>query len=434
MEAFAARAERAGGVWPTLLGTGGLWSPFQVPGSLTTWFGHVLTVAVVVTLVAGGPRVARREPALAAAAVAGILLAGLAHLPGGSETLTWAVGHVPGAGLLRDGQKWLLPYVVALVAAVGVATARADQALRRRDADLGWLLVAVVALPVLLVPDAAGRTWAALEPVRYPADLAAAVAALDDAGGASTTGDAVTLPWSSYRRFSWGNPLSAADPLPRWTHHRTVVSDTLALPGGVVPGEDPRAAEVGAVVTDPHRPLARPLAGLGVGWVLVYRDQPGAADLDTTGLTVVVDGPTVALYRVPDVTLSSSGPSTTAVAVVAVADVLWGAVWLGGPGGGGRAPPTAPGRHVSTRGRGPRMLLGCGLLVPEGDPSHVPVGRHGDRAAHRRGVGVPGHIRSRAVPDGRPRPEPRRAGGPGLRRVARRLQRFLERRRRPPPR
>jgi hypothetical protein len=327
VEAFAARAERAGGVWATLLGTGGVWSPFQVPGSLTSWPGHLLTVLVLVALAAGGLQVARREPALALAAAAGFVLAGLAHLPGGADALGWSVAHVPGAGLLRDGQKWLLPYVVLVVAAAGCSAARAEAALRRRDADLGRLLPgALVLVPLVLMPDAAGRTWEVVRPVTYPTELAEAVAVLDDA---PDSGDAVTLPWTSYREFAWGNPVSAADPLPRWTRHPVVVSDALVVDGGRVAGEDPRAQEVAAVVAEPDGPLAEPLAELGVGWVLVYRDQPGATELDTSGLTPTVEGADVALYRVPGVD-EEPGARPQGAVVVAVADVLWALTGLVG--------------------------------------------------------------------------------------------------------
>jgi hypothetical protein len=327
VDVFAARAERAGGVWVTLLGTGGVWSPFQVPGSLTAWPGHLLTVLVLVVLAAGGLLVARREPALALAAAVGFVFAGIAHLPGGADALGWSVAHVPGAGLLRDGQKWLLPFVVVVAAPAGSAATRAEAARRGRDADLGRLRPgALVLVPLVLMPDAAARTWEVVRPVTYPAALAEAVAVLDDS---PDTGDAITLPWQSYREFTWGNPVSAADPLPRWTRHPVVVSDLLVVDRGRVVGEDPRSQEVAAVVAEPDGPLAQPLAELGVGWVLVYRDQPGAADLDTTGLTTVVEGPDVALYEVPGVDdRPVARPRGTAA--VAVADVLWALTGLVG--------------------------------------------------------------------------------------------------------
>ncbi len=336
VEVFAARAERPGGVWPSLLTTGGVWSPFQVPASLTSWGGHALTVLVVVVLLAGGARMARREQALALAAVVGFVLAGLAHLPGGGDALAWAVEHVPGSGLLRDGQKWLLPYVVVVVSSAGIAVTRAERALRRRDSDLGALLVGAMALlPVVLVPDAAGRTWQALEPVTYPDDLTRAVAVLDDP---DAVGEVVTLPWASYREFSWGNPVSAADPLPRWTERPTVVSDALLTESGSVAGEDTRAREVETALARTDVPLAESLAAADVGWVLVYADQPGAAELDTSGLTPVVDGSDVRLFRVPgadrepESSVDSAGP--VAVAAVAAVDAAWGVALLGGLLGG----------------------------------------------------------------------------------------------------
>ena len=287
-------------------------------------------MVVLAVLVVGGRTVARRWPGLVVAAVIGLLLAGLAHLPGGSELLGWAVANVPGAGLLRDGQKWLMPYVVVVVASAATSVSAAEAALRRRDPDLARLLpAALIVLPVVLLPDAAGRTWDTLTPVRYPDELAAAVAVLDRAPAAS--GDVVTLPWSSYRRFSWGNPLSAADPLPRWTRHHVVVSDALAVPGGMVAGEDDRAAAVGEVVAEPSGPVADALAGLGVGWVLVYRDQPGADTLDTDGLTAEVTGPDVTLYRVTGAPVTAPSPVRRPVAagVVVTVDLLWLVAGLG---------------------------------------------------------------------------------------------------------
>jgi hypothetical protein len=70
----------------------------------------------------------------------------------------------------------------------------------------------------------------------------------------------------------------------------------------------------------------------------VYADQPGAAELDTSGLTPVVDGSDVRLFRVPgaDREPESSVDSAGPVAVVAVAavDAAWGVALLGGLLGG----------------------------------------------------------------------------------------------------
>ena len=329
--AFAARAERAGGVWPTLLGTGGMWSPFEVPASLGGVLGHVLTVVVAVALLAGARRVVRQAPALGVAAAAGFVLAGAAHLPGGEAALEWLVVHVPGSGLLRDGQKWLLPYVALVVASAGAATASAAAALRRRDPDLGRLLpAALVLVPVLVLPDAAGRTWAALEPVDYPDDLAAAVSALDADDG---PGDVVTVPFTSYRRFSWGNDLSAADPLPRWTRHPTVVSDVLAVPGGAVAGEDPRARAVGEVL-EAGGPVASELAALddrvGAGLPRPARCGPDRPHGHRAGRG---GGGRRRCTACPGWTTAPRAPARSPRLAVVGLDVLWGLAWLTGLAG-----------------------------------------------------------------------------------------------------
>ena len=57
VDAFAARAERVGGVWASLLATGGISEPVPGTGSLTSWTGQLLVVAVLVALVVGGRRV-----------------------------------------------------------------------------------------------------------------------------------------------------------------------------------------------------------------------------------------------------------------------------------------------------------------------------------------------------------------------------------------
>jgi hypothetical protein len=266
---------------------------------------------------------------LVVAAALGFLLALVPALPGGEDVLTWVVAHVPGGGLLRDSQKWLAPYVVVLVLCAGAAVQRLVEPARR--APLGAearLLVALSAavLPLLLLPDAPREVWPAVHPVSYPADLARAVATLDRAPASS--GDAVTLPWASYRRFPWGNDLSAADPVSRWADHTVVVRSDLAVPGSVVRGDDPRAAAVGDVLRGPRDDLVPGLRALGVGWVLVHEGsvptQPSVPAAGLPGLDPVVDGPDVTLYRIAgvdpaDVPPGHPGRRTTLL----VLDLVW---------------------------------------------------------------------------------------------------------------
>lgn len=325
VSAFALRAERPGGPFLTALAGGGVWAPAVVPTSASTWWGHVWAVLAVACLVLAGRTLWRRHRPLLVVAAVGFVTALAAHLPGGGELLAALMRDVPGAGLLRDGHKWLAPYVVVMVLAAGHAVG--DLWRRTRGHDLAAVAVGGAALlPLVLLPDAPVRTWEALRPVTYPAGLHRAVAVLDRPGG----GAVATVPWASYRRFAWGNPLSAADPLPRWTTRRVVVSDALRTPQGLLAGEDPYAARVAGALTaeDP----ADALADLGVGWVLVYDDQvrgfePGGdepVDPVPPGLRPHADYGEVSLYRVPGRLADPvTGPGGGVARAVGVVDAAW---------------------------------------------------------------------------------------------------------------
>ena len=94
-----------------------------------------------------------------------------------------------------------------------------------------------------------------------------------------------------------------------------IVSDRLRVAGETLAGEDLRARGIERVVTD-GRPVAARLAERGVGWVLVYRDQPGAADLPLAGLRRVTGGRDVVLYAVPGQARPPDGVSAVARVVV----------------------------------------------------------------------------------------------------------------------
>jgi hypothetical protein len=132
----------------------------------------------------------------------------------------------------------------------------------------------------------------------------------------------VSVPWQAYRLYRWGNPLSAADPLSRWTTRRVVADDRLATDQGLLTGEDGRTAAVGTLVAAGLPPAG--LRAAGIGWVLVYRDQPGADGLPTAGLRLVVDSPEVRLYRVPGDPAAAPGDAAPqwVVATTAGVDIL----------------------------------------------------------------------------------------------------------------
>lgn len=324
VQAFAARAEHPGGVLGTLLGTGGIWDPFVVPPSQRTGFGVSLAVLVVLGLVVG----ARRQPrGLLLAAALGLGLALIAAVPAGAHTLAWVVSHVPGGGILRDGQKWLAPFVVLAICGVADLVDRVVGAIARWDTVLGATLsAAAVFLPVAALPDALAITAPALTPVHYPPGLARSVQILDASGPDGPA--VVTLPWSSYRRFGWGNDLSVADPLPRWTTAEVITSDRLQVASGLLSGEDRRSADLGRLLAEPG-PFGGRLASAGVGWVLVYPDQPEADRVEVTGLRPVLSTPVARLYAVEG-SVARTRPLAAAWVriLVVIVDVIWASVLL----------------------------------------------------------------------------------------------------------
>lgn len=298
--AFAARADTLLGLPGSLLTLGGVWNADVIPAGRGSIYAAVAAAVGIGVGLAGAVRLRRRDPSLlrelGVLAALGLALALLGALPPTRAAMEWATGAVPGAGLLRDGQKWLAlaaPFV-CVVWAVGL-----EHLARRITARPAVAALAALGLllPVLALPGPAWGAHDRLRPVDYPRDWARVRAAL---ASSDRPGDVVVLPWAAFRRFAWNGGRTALDPAPRWLPRTSVVADGLPVGGRTVRGEDPRAQELGALLAG-DRPLAPQLAAHGVGWVLVEHRTPGPPvpphALD--GLEPVVVGPDLTLLRVP---------------------------------------------------------------------------------------------------------------------------------------
>jgi hypothetical protein len=297
--AFAARAEHPGGVLLSLLGGGGVWDSAVVPGSRGGPLPWAWLVLLTATAVYGTPRLIRvlgprLVASLASISLVGLTLAVLPSSPGGAALVRALVGHVPGGGLLRDAQKWVLPLVLLEAMTVGAAVAR----LVEKVTVPSWravLLVAAVTLPVIVLPDAASTLRVSLEPVHYPGDWSTVSTLID--GGQVEGGDVAVLPTGSYRAFAWAPGRTVLDPAPRLLPVPVVVDDRLSVSGTRLAGEDPRAAAVRrALRSGPG--LAAGLARLGIGWVVVEHGTPGRVPR-LEALLPAYRGTDVSLYRVP---------------------------------------------------------------------------------------------------------------------------------------
>jgi hypothetical protein len=227
-------------------------------------------------------------------AATGFALAAAGTAPG-APVLEWLVANVPGAGLLRDGQKFLIPYALLLALALSLgAEVLADRLDRRLDANAGRIvLVAAALLPVAILPDLAFGAAGQLRPVHYPADWDVVAARVDAAPG-----EVLSLPFVGYQRYGWNHGQVVRDPAPRYLDAPVLMNDALRVGDLTVAGEDRRASRARALLDAGH-----PAAELGTRWVLV-RAEPGVVVPATvlSGLRLAYAGPSLALWENPRVT------------------------------------------------------------------------------------------------------------------------------------
>ncbi|WP_433491284.1 hypothetical protein [Nocardia grenadensis] len=341
--AFAARAEPWLATVGSLAGLGGIWNAEAVPVSRTTPLAAVATILLLAVVLLGFRRVAaadadpehtRARRILLVLAVAAVLVPALAATPAGLTVMEWLVVEIPGAGLLRDTQKY-----VALAApgyALCVAAACLGFPGRRTGDDtdthgderpgladdhgapdrwspvLAALFIGVLTLPLL---DLGWGVGGQMRAIAYPASWHEIAERVDGPG------DIAVLPGGMFRRFPYTGSAPVLDPAPRLLPRDVLQTGALPVQGATVTGEGARARTVENLLLDggPAADLAR----LGVGWVLVERDSPGplgnsAATL--AWLTPVHDTGDLALYRVPDV---RPRPVPEHRSSVVAAHILW---------------------------------------------------------------------------------------------------------------
>jgi len=339
--AFAARGESWAGPVLSVLGLGGIWNADVVPATRDSPVTPVVTLVLVVLTMVGVPLLARRlgpRPARALLVLAafGVLVAVAGAVPVLDEALRLAVAHVPGAGLLRDGQRFAAWW--ALLVALGFALGAESLAGRLAD-PLGRrsLLAGAVLLPLVALPDLAWGGFGRLAPAHYPADwstVAALIAEENQHGG----GDVLALPAMAYRRFGWNGRRTQLDPAPWLLPATTVTDDTLVVDNRVVDGEDERGRRVRGAAGDGPASLT----ALGVEWVVVEHGTPGRLPGWLDGLTPRHQGRWVSLYRLGDpAPVPRAGPPAAPVLAanaLALAVIAGALLWLVLPTGRVRAP------------------------------------------------------------------------------------------------
>lgn len=289
--AFAARAENWGGAFIALLGTGGIWNQETTPASRASPLVPLLTLTVVIISFGGYQILRRRMPSrFPALALAGLALAALSTLQIGVTSVAWLVEHVPGAGLLRDSHKFVLPYALLLSICVALG---AERLAARLPAEPGRVVLAgVLLLLIVAVPDLAFGGAGALKPVRYPVDWDEVTRQV-----LQEPGPVLSLPLSEYRRYPWNRERVVIDPAPRYLPAPVLADDTLVVGDVVIAGENQVVREVRAKLI-----AGEPVAAENVRWVLVQHRGVVTDVVPPTalaGLVPAYSGPYLALYRNP---------------------------------------------------------------------------------------------------------------------------------------
>jgi hypothetical protein len=304
--AFALRSETGWGRLVDAAGLAGMWNQAALPTSRDTVLSRVSTVLLLSLAVAGLPAVRRlwraghRAELLAAAvaAGAGYLVAVLPVLPGGEAVLRTLISTVPGAGLLRDGHRWLALLAVGLAVLCGLGVGELAARIPGGDGQGRRAAVAVFAalLVIASMPDLAGGLGGRLRARQYPADWAQARAALEQSDDRARV---LVLPWQPFRVFGWSGPDQVLDPAPRLLPRQSIVSDALTVAGRRLPEEGLGARVIAADLVDGALSDSG-LRSLAVGWVLIERRTPGRLPVLPAGWSAVVDGPELALLRAPE--------------------------------------------------------------------------------------------------------------------------------------
>ncbi|MFI7588962.1 hypothetical protein ACIB24_18005 [Spongisporangium articulatum] len=330
---FSVVAESGLGRVVDVLGLGGMWNQAVVPDSRATILGPAGTVlllglalsgALALWRAGGWPR--RWTTVVGLGAAVGYLVALLPVLPGGTALLRGLVELVPGAGLLRDGHRWLAApaLLIAVLAGHGTAGLATAVGLRGRaaggtEADLAgtvtrWATAGLAgALLFATMPDLAYGLGGRLRAAHYPAEWQVVREHLDRQPDDARL---LVVPFQPFRQFPWTGPTQVLDPAPRVLPRRTIVSDALTVDGTRLPAEGEAARAVQRLLAETAQSTPEETAQawglllrrLDVGWVLVERQTPGVVPPVPAGFAYVLSTPTLALLR-------TTGPMPNAPAV-----------------------------------------------------------------------------------------------------------------------
>jgi hypothetical protein len=307
------------------IGTGFWNPPFQVNAD-----GRVLSavLAIVLLLLAViGIRVVPRSwrLPLLVPAVASLVLA-LASCTPGIESVFSRFTSTPLGNLVREPQRFLPPLLLWITLAATVGAMRICERLRtttdndgkdrRRAGVAGSLAATPLVVALLLAAPAIWGLGGQLRPVHLPTEWAEARSAIKD-----SPGTVLALPWFAYFTADIADNRLIQNPLSSYFDGEVIRSSDLRISPEPSPeNADPRESAAASIVERLRSGEAQSgaLAALGVRWVAIDHDVDwlsySGLRVDP-GLEVIVEGPTLTLYRVNGVgngTVDQSGRTDVA--------------------------------------------------------------------------------------------------------------------------
>ncbi|HEV8663143.1 MAG TPA: hypothetical protein VGT06_08400, partial [Candidatus Methylomirabilis sp.] len=333
LELFRARSDSPLGTLGSLLSLGGLWRTDLAPPGRHggAWIPAFL---LIVGLGAWGWRRlgARWSPGalrgLVSLAVLGIAVAIAPSFSLLDPITTWVSEVLPGGAILRDSQKFVIPFALLGCVAFGAGVDRILEGIERTDRLARRAALLLPLLPVALAPTLLWGAGGRLSAVSYPPSWGQVESAM---AADPVPGAVLVLPWHSYLPFGWNHGRTVRQIAPAY-FSRPVVADTALQVGRVVlPAEDPWSRRAAPAVTG-RAPLRPSLAGLGVRYVVLHKEadwRRWAPGLE--GLVTVIEASDLRLYRAAPPDHAPRFPQPPAAPVLAahaatLALVLWAAL------------------------------------------------------------------------------------------------------------
>jgi hypothetical protein len=302
---FRSRSDSPLGTIGSLVSLGGTWRTDLAPLGRATVAWIPAFVLVATLTVVGWRTLASRWPTgarngLLVFAALGLALAAAPSFSALRPALAWAEHALPGGGLLRDAQKFVMPLALAEAVGFGLGVERildASRAVKGRPPP--WAIkVVLIALPIALAPTLVWGATGHLVTASYPPSWSRVqhITSVDPEPGAI-----LVLPWQAYMPFGWNEEMPVLQPA-RLFFSREVVSSTALRVGRVaLPEEDAWSTRAAGPATDDGR-LGPRLASLGVRYVLLFKDAEWRPLLSKVmGLRSVLDAPDLSLFVSPTV-------------------------------------------------------------------------------------------------------------------------------------